>query len=65
MTLPLPRLRAVVLLHKIKQAVDQGAKQLALPFAVTLKAPSGGADGLPGAGAAKGDDAQDLHVQPN
>jgi len=33
MTLPLPRLRAVVFLHKIKQAVNQGRSSL--PFAVT------------------------------
>ena len=32
MSLPLPSLRAVVFLHKVKQAVNQGAKQPALPF---------------------------------
>jgi hypothetical protein len=42
MPLPLPSLRAVVFLHKVKQAINQGSKQLALLFAVTLKAPSGG-----------------------
>ena len=65
MPLPVPRLRTVVTLHEIEQAVDCRPKQPPLPLAVTLKAPRRRRRySLAGTGASKRRQPQDFYIQP-